>query len=257
MKLRMFPCPHCEQEKSESQYVINYGQLLDDLTFRSVCPAGHESVIVAEAQKFEVLFDMGIPALLDGYCREAVSSFAAAQERFHEFCIRVFLAALSVPQPEIDATWKLVASQSERQIGAYYYLHITNFKTAPTANRKMVEFRNSVIHAGHIPTEESAAAYGEYVYNSIVSTVKNLRVSLKPQIEQVCREDVAETLASIKKGIVTRTVPWYSMIWLSGPEEKFGRRPFRQALKESKDDHRLELDNRLEELAEELDYDDE
>ena len=97
MKLGLFPCPHCKQEKSERQYHIKSGELLDNLTFRTVCPNGHESVIVAEAQKFEVLYDMGISALLDGYCREAVSSFAAAQERFHEFCIRVFQQIKAFP----------------------------------------------------------------------------------------------------------------------------------------------------------------
>ena len=110
MKLGLFPCPHCKQEKSERQYHIKSGELLDNLTFRTVCPNGHESVIVAEAQKFEVLYDMGISALLDGYCREAVSSFAAAQERFHEFCIRVFLANQGISRLEFDAAWKLVSA---------------------------------------------------------------------------------------------------------------------------------------------------
>ena len=94
-------------------------------------------------------------ALLDGYCRESVSSFASAQERFHEFAIKVFLTKQGAPKDQFFATWKLVANQSERQLGAYYFLHLLYFRKTPTQNTKMTEFRNSVIHKGSIPSNKS------------------------------------------------------------------------------------------------------
>ena len=78
MKLGLSPCPQCKNENLERQYYIRGGELLDGLAFRATCPHGHKTAIVLKAQKFEVLFDMGVSALLDGYCREAVTSFAAA-----------------------------------------------------------------------------------------------------------------------------------------------------------------------------------
>ncbi len=111
-------CLRCEAEKPERQYVVE-AELRDDLAFDAQCPHGHKTLFVWEAQKFEILFEMGALALLDGYGREAISSFAAAQERFHEFCIKVFLTGNGVNRDEFIRTWKLVSSQSERQLGAY------------------------------------------------------------------------------------------------------------------------------------------
>ena len=48
--------------------------------------------------KFELLFELGINALIDGYPREAVSSFASALERFYEFFCQVAALALSIPK---------------------------------------------------------------------------------------------------------------------------------------------------------------
>jgi hypothetical protein len=39
--------------------------------------------------KFEVLFDLAANAIVDGYYREAIASFAASLERFFEFFVHV------------------------------------------------------------------------------------------------------------------------------------------------------------------------
>src|SRR5918996_2240991 len=104
MKLSLAPCLKCQEEKLERQYWLKGTELRDDLTFNLECPLGHKSVVIFNAPKFELLFDMGVSALLDGYGREAVSSFAAAQERFHEFGIKVLVAKQGVLKEEFLAT---------------------------------------------------------------------------------------------------------------------------------------------------------
>ena len=46
------------------------------------CPSSHRTAFCLQNFKFELLFDLGLQAIDDGYYREAVSSFASALERF-------------------------------------------------------------------------------------------------------------------------------------------------------------------------------
>jgi hypothetical protein len=253
MKVSLAPCLKCQEEKPERQYWIKGAELRDDLAFHLECPLGHKSVIIYNAPKFEILFDMGVSALLDGYGREAVSSFAATQERFHEFGIKVLLAKQNVSKEQFLATWKLVASQSERQLGAYYFLYLLQFNAPAPTSSKRVEFRNNVIHKGYIPTSTEAADYAEYVYDYIVGTLKTMQPPLSPQIHQVCKDDLEEMLRSIPadvaKGVPSMAAP--TMIQLLGPEEQFGKHSFRDALKKRKEEHRDELADRLEDFVHE------
>jgi len=251
MKLGFVACLKCEEEDPERRYFLKGIELRDDLTFNLECPLGHKSVIIYNAPKFELLFDMGASALLDGYGREAVSSFAAAHERFHEFGIKVLLAKQNVSKEQFLATWKLVASNSERQLGAYYFLYLLQFGVYPPTSQKRVEFRNNVIHKGYIPTWTEASGYAEYVYNYIVDVLKTMKLSLSLQINQVCKDDVEEMLQSIPANMTKRSVALPTIIWLLGPEENFGKYSFKESLKKHKEVHRNELEARL------ADFDDE
>jgi hypothetical protein len=256
------PCLQCEAEKAERRYLIAEADLRDDLTFALECPSGHKTRLIFEAQKFEVLFDMGSLALLDGYDREAVSSFAAAQERFHEFCIKVFLAASGIPREAFAPTWKLVSNQSERQIGAYYFLKLTFFKT-PIGKKEaariqeMTAFRNNVIHKGYIPTKEETKEYAAYAYDYIVGSLGTMKPALDDHIDVVCKADLDDLKASIPAGMLTRSGKVPTMIWLAAPADKFGKRSFEDALKARKEDHLLELQERVNDLEQEIEDDEE
>jgi hypothetical protein len=253
MKLDVVPCLKCREEKTEQQYWVKGAELLNDQTFHLECPLGHKSVFIFNAPKFELLFDMGASALLDSFGREAVSSFAAAQERFHEFGIKVFLMKQNVSKEQLLTTWKLVANQSERQLGAYYFLYLLQFNTPPPTRPNRVEFRNKVIHKGYVPTLAEAINYAEYIYDYIVDTLKALKSSLSKQIDQVCKNDEEEMLKSIPADVAKRSAAAPTMIWLLGPSEKFGKQSFREAFKKRKEEHRDELQRRLDDLEDEDD----
>ncbi|WP_238149350.1 hypothetical protein [Arsenophonus endosymbiont of Aleurodicus floccissimus] len=61
----------------------------NDGRYEITCQNGHSSITFLQQQKFEILFDIGACAIIDGYYREAVSSFTSALERFYEFFIKV------------------------------------------------------------------------------------------------------------------------------------------------------------------------
>jgi hypothetical protein len=53
--------------------------LTDAGWFRIACPQGHVSNIILQVPKYELLFDLGTMALLDGYTRESVTSMATVR----------------------------------------------------------------------------------------------------------------------------------------------------------------------------------
>ena len=57
------------------------GEMLDSGAVFVTCPRGHESAVVYNHHRYEVLFTSGTAALEDGYANEAVSTMAAALER--------------------------------------------------------------------------------------------------------------------------------------------------------------------------------
>ena len=142
------------------------------------------TVVTMPIPAFELLFDFGCSALLDGYPREAVTSFASSFERFEEFTCRFLLAWRNVSFERVDAWWKEVASQSERQKGSFVALWIAEFfKEPPTLSRTLIELRNACVHKGRIPPESEAKAYGKAVLRAEVGGIVTLRNCFNDELE--------------------------------------------------------------------------
>jgi hypothetical protein len=82
----------------------------------------------------------------------------SSMERYFEFFIKVILRDSGKEFESIHKTWKTIASQSERQLGAYIMLYCQTFDDEPILlnQNKEIPFRNSVVHKGYIPTKEDA-----------------------------------------------------------------------------------------------------
>jgi hypothetical protein len=140
----------------------------DDGIYRFECPEGHQSITVLRTPKHEVLFTIASNALLDGYLRDSVASFAASLERFHEFATRVICRSNSIPQKDFEKCWKSVSKQSERQLGAFTMLWFVETGNPPDLlPNKMIELRNQVIHQGKVPTYQDCTKFGQAVVDVI------------------------------------------------------------------------------------------
>lgn len=158
----------------------------DDGCYRFECKNGHKTKVILQNQKFEILFNIGAHAILDGYYREAVSSFSSSLERFYEFALRTLLEKSSGSDKLFQEVWKKLSSQSERQLGAYIVLWASNFnKRPPLLSNSEVSFRNSVIHKGKIPTKEEAINYGDSVLKVIVPQMVVLRNAFPIEVENI------------------------------------------------------------------------
>jgi hypothetical protein len=165
-------CNICSNNKLEAKSsFVQYSRLCsvrDDGIYEFECPEGHRSKTVLRTPKHEVLFAIASNALLDGYLRESIASFAASLERFYEFAIRVICRSKSISQQDVDKCWTAVSKQSERQLGAFAMLWFVEMGDPPVLlPNKMVELRNQVIHQGKVPTYQQCIQFGQTVVNVI------------------------------------------------------------------------------------------
>ncbi|MFB9992919.1 IBR domain-containing protein [Deinococcus oregonensis] len=162
-------CPQCQREVQV--------EFADSAVHDVTCShCNTRFCVFVRKQKFEVLFDLGTRALMDGYAREAVASFAAALERFFEFYVRSFALERAAAQGQIDfegaagtleSTWRHVSSQSERQVGMMALAYLLREGREPeflTAKALGADFRNRVIHRGYLPRREEVDAYAARVF---------------------------------------------------------------------------------------------
>lgn len=183
-------CMQCSQSEEWTRDVY-FVEFRDDGNYEFVCPNGHAIKIVLQQQKFEILFEIGAYAILDGYYREAISSFSASLERCNEFAVRVLLRDRALSGQVIDEAWKVVAAQSERQLGAFVFLWINSAQKMPALmSGDDVRFRNNVIHKGQIPTKEQALAFGNTVLTILRSNIAELFEKHRDSIHQEVMDDM-------------------------------------------------------------------
>ncbi len=154
--------------------------------YQITCSRNHKSTTCLQEQKFEILFEIGAHAILDGYYREAVLSFTSSLERFYEFAIRIFLEKSSASEKLFNDCWRGVSSQSERQLGAFIFLWANNLDEMPILlNEKEIKFRNKVIHQGYIPSRIEAIDFGNKVLSTLNPKINKLNQLFPEEIRKI------------------------------------------------------------------------
>lgn len=184
----------CNECKATSLGQISYHdqiEIRDDFLYKIRCPEGHESATRLIEQRYEILFEIGAYAIVDGYYREAISSFTASLERYYEFFIKTALTNQSLTDEEIKKSWKNVASQSERQLGGYIFAHLLFTRRSPILlDTKLIQLRNEVIHKGKIPSRDESIKYGENVLTNIRQGVAILKYNFNDAIQEMIRQSM-------------------------------------------------------------------
>ena len=160
------------EDDSSSQDIEGFAELGSDGIVNTQCSRGHSGRLFLRAHLFEVLFDVSLMAYTDGYRRETISGIAATYERFVELIVRVILSGRGVTGAGVADCWKEVARQSERQLGAFLLLYLSEFGTAPRVLcGKSIALRNQVTHNGYIPHDLEVEEYASDVLAAIRETV--------------------------------------------------------------------------------------
>jgi hypothetical protein len=178
------PCTRCARpQQGLPNRTFAFIEYHDSAVYRVACSEGHETVLILQEQKCEVLFQIGAQATIDGYYREAIVSFTASMERFQEFAIRCLLDEAEVAEAVVSEAWRKVLNQTERQLGAFIFLWVDRFKALPPLLRNDdAGFRNAVVHKGRIPTREEAVSYGGRILDVVRPAMRLLKEQLADEI---------------------------------------------------------------------------
>lgn len=173
-------CVKCHEEYGYIFSALN--ELNDKGFYKVVCPNGHVGYNYLTAKKFEIFFDIGLHALLDGYSDASVSRFAVSLERFYEFCIQVWLFTAGVQEKEFKIFWSSIALRSEAQSGAFHSLFTMeqardkNLFLLKPLDTAVTTFRNRIEHTGRIPGSEEVQQYAAQLYEFMKTILKHLQV---------------------------------------------------------------------------------
>lgn len=169
-------CMECINEFGHPNLECKLQEVKNDGIYENTCSNGHKTYTLLSGEKFQLLFDMGLDALKKGYKHEAVTCFTNSLERFYEWFISYVSLKHDINYDSFEETWGCVSVQSERQLGAFYFFYLLEFKKAPESiNGNKTKFRNRVIHQGLIPSYEQVYNYGEYILKYINNVVEELK----------------------------------------------------------------------------------
>ena len=230
MKILM-RCMQCFKEDGKPSKEFLDIEIRDDGLYEINCSKAHKSIVWIQNQKFEILFEIGTMALLDGYYREAVASFVASVERFHEYCIKVFLQEKKISAENFNKTWKFINNQSERQLGAFYFLYLNTFNECPTCffDEKNSAFRNKIIHKGYIPTKKETWDYGNKAFEYIklmLQKIRNIQDSATPGMGEIFLHEVRQLHQSVFAGAPISTMGCPSILNLALANSEFDKKTF-------------------------------
>ena len=146
-------CMKCQIDDGIPNFSSNsVARIPDDGVIYSTCNKGHRTVTIIQEMKFEILSDMAIKAIVDGYYRDAIASFMGALERLYEFFIEATFRKHGIDKAAFSAANKALTNLSERQLGAFVAVFLLESGKSPMLlPQKMTKLRNDVIHKGKFP----------------------------------------------------------------------------------------------------------
>jgi predicted amidophosphoribosyltransferase len=192
-------CMICSRESAKNSYEEHQVELQESGLYYLNCPRGHQTVTCLQELKFEVLFDLGANAIVDGYYREAVTSFASSLERFFEFFISVICTHNKIDEKVFDQSWKILGNLSERQLGAFVMAYLLEYKEKPMLlKNSTTKLRNEVVHKGKIPNKLETIAFGNEVLSLIFPLLDRLNQNNPDAVSSEISQHVSDAYKKIE-----------------------------------------------------------
>jgi hypothetical protein len=179
----------------EPSFEVEYG---NDFVLRGSCPTGHPFLGRIRKERYDILFGSALNSYLSGFELEAVLGLSASLERAQELFCWVALHSNDVDLQTIEALWKSVSNQSERQLGMFHGQWLLASGRLFHVDQKMVEFRNKVVHKGHIATRAEVKVYAAWITEKLFEIAFLLKINLQTSLDAVIRHNDAKSLATIE-----------------------------------------------------------
>ena len=229
-------CMECHKELGHPSFEPFLVPYFEERILEFTCSRGHKNVQVIQSQKFEALLESGANALLSGFTLEASASFSAALERLYEFAFKVLIIDSGIKKDIYEEMFKVMARQSERQLGGFLAMHLIKFGTPYIPKNSISEFRNSVIHKGFIPKTKEAEDFCSKVYHEIFEITEKLESKFPEALQKTLLADLEERFQKIDPKISKSTGTGCLFFSLSRKDKK---NKFHNALESFKNEQRI------------------
>ncbi|WP_455654914.1 hypothetical protein [Phascolarctobacterium sp.] len=179
------PCMECQRETGIPNLTFfDKKEQNNKLAYEITCNKGHTSIVIQQAFRFEILFDMACISYLNKDYTSVVKHCATSIERFHECFIQSVWFSDDKPFAELEESyklyWKQIKHSSERQLGSFYSFYLKRYqKLDYDITYKKASFRNGVVHTGYICNESETYNYLELSYNYMYCILKQIHEDLK------------------------------------------------------------------------------
>lgn len=209
MHLNLF-CLQCMAQPAERPGSITVKVPLQESNlYRFECSAGHQCEMLLQQQRFQLLAEVAAQAIVDGYHREAVTSFAGSLERFMEFAVRVIALHHGVSNETMEQAWKPLANRSERQAGASVMATLLLWQEPPARLGDRFEtLRNKVVHKGYVPSRDEAVEFGQAVIHLIQPVLTRLHADCLGAVSAVIASNDAAVLEGREDAVTHTHVVW-------------------------------------------------
>ncbi|KGB24044.1 hypothetical protein AtDm6_1455 [Acetobacter tropicalis] len=212
-------CLQCSLDRNIHNFSSDKSvRIPDDGVIEIKCEYGHHTVIIIQQEKFEILSQMAIRAIVDGYYRDAIASFSGSLERLYEFFVRTICRKHRIYDSHFATSWKEMSNQSERQLGAFIALHLLETGQPPKLlSHKNTNFRNSIIHKGTFPSRDKTVQFGQAVLDCALPLVKLLKSeAYLPTVNALGMDSIcARAKPAHDRGLRTTTQCIYTLLSLS------------------------------------------
>lgn len=207
-------CAECSKQNLTISSLPTIYNINESDFYEVTCEHGHTSYYFLQNEKFDILFNMAILALRDGYYREAILNFASALERFYEFGIRLMSEINNISKENTEILlYKQLKNASEKELGAYNALYLITRKIpAKNLSNKSRELRNGVVHQGNSPTFEKTLDYGDKVYKLIREDYFYFEKNYHSKISKIAEQRWEKTSLSTDKPLSHIVIPSFLTI---------------------------------------------
>lgn len=188
-------CMKCQQERGVPDFsTLSLARIPDDGVIDATCAKGHRTFTIIQEMKFEILSDMAIKAIIDGYYRDAIASFIGALERLYEFFTEATCRKRGIGRDAFSAAWKPLANLSERQLGAFFAAFLIETGNKPKLlPQSQTKLRNDVIHKGKFPDREETVYFGQAVLECAAPVLEQLKSeTFKATVQELIRERLGD-----------------------------------------------------------------
>ncbi|MBD8641119.1 hypothetical protein [Sphingomonas sp. CFBP 13733] len=158
-------CMQCQVEQGMPNLSsVELVEIPENGVLWTTCSLGHHTATVLQNERFEILSEMALSAIVHEHYRDAVASFASALERLWEYGVGAICRRQGIPADVFEAMWKPLKNSSERQVGAYLVAYaVQTNSVAPMLPNAAISFRNNVIHKGYLPNREETIKFCQSV----------------------------------------------------------------------------------------------